>query len=188
MNATPLDTKRIVAALGDSPPPDEPPWNPPACGDIEMAIAADGTWYYHGSPIRRKPLVKLFSRVLWREADGDYYLVTPVEKCRIQVHDAPFVAVEMTASGEGETRRLAFRTNVDDEVVADDRHPIRIDHDADSGEPRPYLRVRGRLDALIARSVYYELVELGTEEKVDGDKLFGVWSAGTFFALGSLAE
>lgn len=188
MSATSLDPKRFVTTLDDSSPPDEPPWNPSTCGDIEMEIATDGTWYYHGSPIGRKPLVKLFSRVLRREADGEYYLVTPVEKCRIQVHDAPFVAVEVRATGRGDSRRLTFRTNVDDEVLADETHPIRVEHDADSGEPRPYLRVRGRLDALISRSVFYELVELGAEEKVDGEKLFGVWSSGTFFPLGNLIE
>lgn len=157
-------------------------------GDIDMRIARDGTWYYHGSPIARKPLVRLFSTVLRREGDGDYYLVTPVEKCRIEVEDAPFIAVELTVAGEGAEQSLEFRTNLDDRVVADAAHPIRVSHDPASDEPRPYVLVRAGLEALISRPVYYELVALGVEREVDGDYLYGVWSEAIFFSLGRLSE
>ncbi len=154
------------------------------CGDLDMRIARDGTWFYHGSPIGRKRLVKLFASVLRREDDGHYYLVTPVEKGRVEVVDAPFVAVAMDVSGDGPGQRLTFRTNIDEEVVADDAHPIRVDHNQLTGEPSPYVLVRDGLEALIGRAVYYDLVERGVEKEVEGENLFGVWSSGVFFALG----
>ena len=147
-----------------------------------MRILRDGTWLYHGSPIGRKPLVRLFSTVLRREDDG-YWLVTPVERGRIVVDDAPFTAVELTVEGTGRDQRLSFRTNVDDTVTADRDHPIRVVL-APDGEPSPYVLVRDRLEALIVRAVYYDLVELGCERQVDGEERYGVWSAGTFFPLG----
>ena len=154
------------------------------CGDLDMRIARDGTWFYHGSPIGRKRLVKLFASVLRREDDGHYYLVTPVEMGRVEVDDAPFVAVAMDVSGDGPGQRLTFRTNIDEEVVADDAHPIRVDHNQWTGEPSPYVLVRDGLEALIGRAVYYDLVERGVEKEVEGETLFGVWSCGVFFALG----
>ncbi len=153
-----------------------------------MRIARDGTWYYHGSSIRRKPLVRLFSTVLRREADGGYALVTPVERCPVEVEDAPFVAVEVTVTGRDRGQSLTFRTNVDDRVTADADHPIRVEQDPATGGPRPYVLVRAGLEALIARAVYYELVELGVEERPSADYLFGVWSEGAFFALGEIDE
>ena len=152
------------------------------CGDFGIRILRDGTWLYHGSPIGRKPLVRLFSTVLRREDDG-YWLVTPVERGRIEVDDAPFTAVEMTVEGQGPDQRLTFRTNVDDMVTADAAHPLRIVV-APDGEPSPYVLVRDRLEALIVRAVYYDLVELGCERVIDGEERYGVWSAGTFFPLG----
>ena len=159
--------------------------SPTICGDLDMRIARDGTWFYHGSPIGRKPLVQLFAKVLRREDDGEFYLVTPVEKGRVAVDDAPFVAVELRRTGEGRGQNLVFRTNIDDEVPVDNQHPIRVEFDAASGEPSPYVRVRGGLDALIARAVYYELVELG-EESADNPGHFGVWSGGDFHVIGLL--
>jgi len=159
----------------------------PSCGDFDMRIARDGTWFYRGSPIGRKPLVKLFSTVLRRE-HGEYWLVTPVERGRILVDDAPFVAVEVEASGEGPDRRLTFRTNVDDEVTADAEHPIRVDHDPESGRPAPYVTVRGGLEARILRSVFYHLVEMGDFAEIDGVEQLGVWSAGRFFPLGPVDD
>lgn len=156
-----------------------------ACGHFNIRIARDGTWFYHGSPIGRKPLVRLFASVLQRDDSGRFLLVTPVERGQIDVDDAPFTAVEMSASGSGRAQRLVFRTNLDDEIVAGPAHPIRVVEDAATREPSPYIRVRGRLDALIVRSVFYELVELGTTEHVDGAEVFGVWSDGTFFPLGN---
>jgi len=164
------------------PPVDK--WNPPFCGDLDMRIARDGTWFYLGSPIGRKRLVRLFSTVLRRDADGKYYLVTPVEKIGITVDDAPFVAVEMAVDGTGEGQVLRFRTNVGDWVNADGDHPIRVVTDPDTAEPSPYILVRGRLEALIARAVFYDLVALGVERGAGDDYVFGVWSGGCFFPLG----
>ena len=153
-----------------------------------MRIARDGTWFYHGSPIGRKPLVKLFASVLSRDEEGVYWLTTPVAKGRVEVDDAPFLAVELTVSGEGRDQALAFRTTLDDAVTADEDHPLRVVLDPATGEPSPYVLVRGRLEALISRSVFYELVALGVERVVDGETLFGVWSAGSFFPMGRLAD
>ena len=156
-----------------------------ACGHFNIRIARDGTWFYHGSPIGRKPLVRLFASVLQRDDDGRFLLVTPVEQGLIDVDDAPFTAIAMSVSGAGRTQRLSFRTNLDDEVTADAAHPIRVVEDPATREPSPYVRVRGRLDALILRPVFYELVELATTERVDGAETFGVWSGGSFFPIGS---
>lgn len=161
---------------------------PAICGDLDMRIARDGTWFYHGSPIGRKRLVKLFASVLRREEDGHFYLVTPAEKGRIAVEDAPFVAVAMDVTGDGRDQRLIFRTNIDEEVVADAAHPIRVNHNQLTGEPTPYVLVRDGLEALIGRAVYYDLVERGVEKQVDGDALYGVWSCGVFFPLGRAEE
>jgi hypothetical protein len=159
-------------------------WNPPYCGDIGMAIRADGVWLYQGSPIGRKPLVKLFSTVLRRDADGRHYLVTPVEKVDVAVADAPFLAVEMEVRGEGAAQTLTFRTNVDDVVTAGPDHPLRFVVEEPSGGLKPYLLVRGRLEALVTRAVYYDLVELAVE---NGDTP-GVWSGGVFFPLEKTPE
>ena len=158
------------------------------CGDIDIRIARDGTWYHEGSPITRKPLVKLFAGILRREPDGEYYLVTPAEKRRIRVDDAPFVAVYVTASGEGTAQQLTFRTNVDDEVTAGADHPIRVAFDEATAEPAPYVEIRPGLEALIARAVYYELVGMGETAQRDGMDVLGVWSGGEFFTLGMLDD
>jgi len=155
-------------------------------GDNGMRIARDGTWFYHGSPITRKSLVKLFSRVLVRDSDNDFYLVTPAEKCRVSVDDAPFVAVSLDIQGDGPTQSLTLHTNVGDQIIVNDTHPIRVAFDPATHEPSPYLLVRDQLEALIARPVYYELAEIGCEEEVGGDQLYGVWSEGSFFPLGCL--
>ena len=158
------------------------------CGDFGIRIARDGTWFYHGSPIGRKPLVRLFSSVLRRDEAGDYWLVTPVEKGRIVVDDAPFTAVELNVTGSGPDSVLSFRTNIDDIVEAGNDNPIRVTEDSETGEPRPYLLVRDRLEALILRPVYYQMVELGRIEPDEGGggERFGVWSKGVFFPLGRL--
>ncbi len=158
---------------------------PPECGDFDLRIARDGTWFYRGSPIGRKPLVRLFASVLRRGADGQYWLVTPGERGRVIVEDAPFTAVELAASGSGSGQVLRFRTNVDDWVEAGRGHPIRIAHAPDSGEPSPYILVRDGLEALIARSVYYHLVDLAVERRHGDRTVLGVWSKGTFFPLGT---
>ena len=148
-----------------------------------MEIKADGTWFYMGTPIGRKQLVRLFSTVLRKDEDGKTYLVTPVEKVGIRVEDAHFIAVEMEVSGEGETQALTFRTNVGDVVSADARHPLRFVIEPDSGGLKPYVLVRGRLEALIARSVMYDLVALGEEIEIDGVPTFAVRSGGAVFPI-----
>lgn len=158
-----------------------------SCGDFGIRIARDGTWFYLGSPIGRKPLVKLFSTVLRREDDGSYWLVTPVERGLIEVEDAPFTAVELQVEGSGRDQTLRFRTNLDDWVEAGPDHPIRVDTNPATGEPSPYILVRDRLEALILRPIFYQLVEIGEETEEGGTPQLGVWSKGTFFMLGSLA-
>ena len=154
-------------------------WNPAHCGDSEMRIAADGTWFHQGSPIGRKELVNLFSTILRREPDGGFVLVTPHEKLDIAVEDAPFVAVEMWSEGEGPARRLVFRLNTDELVEAGPGHGLRVEEAAD-GTPRPYLHVRAGLEALINRPVFYELAGLALTE---ADAVPGLWSGGVFFPL-----
>ena len=153
------------------------------CGDLHMRIARDGTWFYHGSPIGRKPLVKLFASVLRREPDGSFWLVTPVERGQVEVEDAPFTAVELAVEGgPGPGRVLRFRTNLDEWVEAGPDRPIRVEPgDARSG-PRPYVLVREGLEALILRPVFYELVALAEPKGADGQEL-GVWSQGAFFPM-----
>ena len=153
------------------------------CGEIDIRIGRDGTWFYHGSPIGRKPLVKLFASVLRRE-DDDYWLVTPAERGRIKVDDVPFTAVEVNAAGAGRSQVLTFRTNLDDEVIADAQHPIRVAYAPDSDEPRPYILVRDRLEARILRPVFYELVELAQMHRIGDEEVYGLWSREQFFPLG----
>jgi hypothetical protein len=150
-------------------------WHPTHCGDSQMRIARDGTWYHEGSPIGRPAMVRLFSTILRREPDGGFVLVTPAEKLDIAVEDAPFVAVELKSEGEGEGRNLAFRLNTGDLVVAGPGHRLRFE-----AGPHPYVEVRGGLDALVARPVYYELAEIALAE---GAVPPGVWSQGVFFPL-----
>src|SRR4051794_4830850 len=168
-----------VARLADAKklPPVES-WNPSHCGPSGMRIARDGTWFHEGSPIGRPAMVRLFSTILRREPDGAYVLVTPAEKLDIEVEDAPFVAVEMKSEGEGRDRSLAFRLNTGDLVVAGPGHRLRFAVGEDG--PHPTLHVRGGLEALVARSVYYELAELAL---TDGAEPPGLWSGGAFFPL-----
>lgn len=161
-------------------------WNPPLSGEMDLRIARDGTWYHEGRPIAREALVRVFSTLLRRDPDGHHYLLTPAEKWRIQVEDAPFLAVLLEADGAGRAQRLHFTTNLGDRVCAGPDHPIEVVFAAD-GEPSPYVRVRGRLQALISRAVYLELVELGVEHG-GGRREYGVWSDGAFFSLGRLDE
>jgi hypothetical protein len=171
-----------AARAGKGLPPVER-WNPEFCGDLDMEIRADGTWFYLGTPIGRMPLVQLFSTVLRRDADGRTYLVTPVEKVGIRVVDAPFVAVEMNAAGRGADRIITFRTNVGDVVEAGPGHPLRFVDEDETGGLKPYVLVRGRLEALIARPVMYELVEHGAEIEIDGRLMFAVRSKGEIYPI-----
>jgi uncharacterized protein len=170
-----LSLAEIAQAAAEQRLPPVDRWNPTHCGDSGMRIARDGTWFHEGTPIGRAAMVRLFSTILRREPDGGYVLVTPVEKLDIAVEDAPFVAVELKAEGDGRGARLAFRLNTGDLVTAGPDHPLRFA--VVDGEPRPYLHVRAGLEALVARPVYYELAERALAEDAEP----GVWSDGAFF-------
>jgi hypothetical protein len=175
----------VVAAAKQAPGRGLPPvhlWNPPNCGDIDIRIRKDGVWFHEGTPIGREALVRLFSTVLRKDEDG-IYLVTPVEKLRIQVEDAPFVAVRVDRDGDV----LRFVTNVGDEVEAGPENPIRVEMDPGTGEPRPYLHVRRGLEALIARPVFYELVEMAREREMPEGRRMAVSSNGEWFTVGPVA-
>jgi hypothetical protein len=174
------------AAAKKGPPPVHL-WNPPFCGDLDIRIARDGTWFYLGTPIGRPGLVRLFASILKREGDR-YFLVTPVEKVGITVDDAPFVAVDVEAEGTGRAQALRFTTQVGDSVTAGPDHPIRVTRDPETGEPAPYVMVRAGLEALIDRKSFYRLVELGQHAERDGVKWFGLWSGGAFFPVIPSAE
>ena len=175
-----------LRALGSQkgPPPVER-WNPAYCGEIDMRIAADGTWYYLGTPIGRPALVKLFASVLRKDPDR-HVLVTPVERVGIVVEDAPFAAVQMAVEGEGNGRIIAFRTNVDDLVRVDAAHPLRFERDPKDGI-KPYVLVRGGLWARVTRALTFDLVDLGEERRVNGENLFGVAAAGHFYPIAPAA-
>ena len=182
---------------GDKGPPPVHLWNPPFCGDLDMRIASDGTWFYLKTPIGRAALVKLFASVLKREGDK-YFLVTPVEKCGITVDDAPFLAVELEVArgdrgqsdrGQGDRDQvLRFRTNVDDWVACGPDHALRFEPELETAGLKPYLHVRRGLWAKVTRALFYDLVELGEERDVDGERMFGVASAGEFFAMAPAAS
>ena len=176
------DITRAVRREGAKGPPPVHLWNPPFCGDLDMRIATDGTWFYLKTPIGRPALVKLFASVLKREGDK-YFLVTPVEKVGIQVDDAPFLAVEMKVEGGPQGRILHFRTNVDDWVVCDKDHALRFEPEPATGGLKPYLHVRRDLWAKVSRPLFYDLVELGEERDVDGRRMFGIMSSGEFFVM-----
>lgn len=176
----------IAQALAEKRLPPVEKWNPTHCGDSDMRIAADGTWFHMGTPIGRMALVKLFSTVLRREEDGGHVLVTPVEKLSIKVDDAPFIAVEASSEGEGPDRRIALRLNTDDIVIAGPENPLRVET-APDGTPRPYLHVRGSsdrpLEALVNRPVFYQLADLALAEQEANGGPLGIWSGGAFFAF-----
>lgn len=159
-------------------------WNPEKCGDIGMEIRADGSWWHDGGRINRERLVKLFSRILRKDEDGSTWLVTPYEKVLVHVEDAPFLAVRVDRSGKpGLDQVLTFATNLGYETTAGPQAPIRVETDAETGEPAPYVLVRGRLEAKLTRPAFYELVELAVPAE-DGTNRLGVWSQGVFFPLG----
>ena len=188
MNTDQRDASNPLRGLGEAVKAKGPPpvdlWNPPFCGDIDMRIAQDGTWFYMNSPIGRKPLMQLFASVLRHDADGKYYLVTPVEKVGIRVDDAPFTAVRMTVAGEGEEQVIRFETNADDAVTVDFAHPLRFATEEGTGGLKPYVLVRAGLEALVSRALFYDLAAAGTVR----DGWFGVWSSGRFYAMQLAAE
>lgn len=185
-----VDLKNIIKSAesaneeshGGYPPVEK--WNPDHCGDIGLEIKSDGSWHYMNSPIGRKKIVNLFARILRKEADGSYVLVTPVEKIIIKVDDVPFIAVDVNIAGSGRDAMLSFSTNTGDTVVASEKYPIRVIIDPKTEEPSPYVLVRSKLEAKISRSVFYDLVNLG--EEFNG--YFGIWSGGCFFPFMKASE
>ena len=176
------DIAASARAAGKKGPPPVHLWNPPFCGDLDMRIARDGTWFYLGTPIGRAPLVRLFASILKLE-DGKYFLVTPVEKVGITVDDAPFVAVDVERTEGADGPDLTFTTNVGDTVVAGPDPPIRVTRDPATGEPSPYVMVRRGLEALIDRKSFYRLVDIGEHRDHDGARWFGLVSRGAFFPV-----
>jgi uncharacterized protein len=182
-----------LAQLANQLPTDRPlppleRWNPPLSGEMNLRITRDGIWYHEGAPIQREALVRLFASILRHDADGHHYLVTPVEKWRIQVDDAPFLAVRLDAAGAGRDQILTFTTNLGDTVIAGPDHPLNVEYRAPDDAPAPYLHVRGRLRALLTRAVFLELAELGEEQRTDQGRECGVWSQGQYFRLGPLDD
>lgn len=188
MNTDQRDASNPLKGLGEARKAKGPPpvhlWNPPFCGDIDMRIAQDGTWFYMNSPIGRKPLVQLFASVLRLDADGKYYLVTPVEKVGIRVDDAPFTAIRMHVEGEGRHQIIHIETNVDDEVTVGEAHPLRFAEEEGTGGLKPYVLVRDGLESLVSRTLFYDLAAVGMVE----DGWFGVWSSGHFYPMQKAAE
>ena len=178
-----LDKIRTEAGL-----PPVHAWNPPFCGDMDMVIRRDGSWHYMGSPIGRASMVRLFSTIMRHDDDDCYYLVTPVEKVRIQVEDAPFVATAVDAEGMGQNQVLTFTTNVGDTVRLDSGHPFRVDLDPESAEPSPYILVRDRLEALVHRNIFYQLVEMADIQSVENSDWYGIWSGGAFYKIAPVAS
>ncbi len=174
-------TEALSRAAVKGPPPVER-WNPPFCGDLDMRIASDGTWFYMKTPIGRPALVKLFASVLKREGDK-YFLVTPGEKCGIQVDDAPFLAVELKTEDSAAGRVLNFRTNVDEWIRCGPEHALRFEPETATGGLKPYLHVRRGLWALVKRALFFDLVERGEEREFEGRTMFGVTSMGVFFPM-----
>jgi hypothetical protein len=176
------------AATGTKGLPPVDKWEPEFCGDLDMEIRADGTWFYMGTPIGRAPLVRLFSTVLRKDADGKTYLVTPVEKVGIRVEDAHFVAVEMSVTERDGDQVLTFRTNVGDIVEAGPEHELRFEIAGENDELKPYLHVRGRLEALVSRALMYDIVELGEEIEIDGQAMFALQSGGSVFPIMTMRQ
>jgi hypothetical protein len=175
----------LMATVPERRPAPVENWHPPYCGDIGLKIRRDGTWLYRDSPIRRPALVKLFAGVLRKDDDARTYLVTPAEKVDVEVEDAPFLAVEMEASGAGREQQLVFRTNVDDVVTCGPEHPLRFCEQQPGRGLKPYVLVRGRLEALLTRALLLDLVELIAEETREGQRIAGIWSGGAFFPIGA---
>jgi len=181
---TPPDPFAMVSAIKSRGPAPVHLWDPPYCGEIDMEIKRDGTWYHEGRPIRRQAMVRLFASVLKKE-DDKIYLVTPVEKVGIKVEDCPFVIVDMDIEGDDRKRVITFETNTGERFTLDDEHGLAISPDPETEEPHPVVHVRSGLDGLINRAVFYRLVDLASEHEVEGDTGLGVWSSGTFFAFQS---
>ncbi len=191
IKADPMAIMRLLKDENSNAPKGLPPvhkWNPEFCGDIDMHIKANGQWLYMGTPINRPALVKLFSSILRHDDDGCFYLITPVEKVRIVVEDAPFIVTLVSKVVDEGVEFLRFTTLTEDVIILDAEHPLWVNYHAPDGEPRPYLRVRDNLDALIHRNVFYQLVEWATVQELDGQLCYAVQSAGQWFAIAPCSE
>lgn len=175
----------MMSEVPDRRPAPVESWHPPYCGDIGLKIRGDGMWLYRESPIRRPAMVRLFASVLRKDADGRTYLVTPAEKIDVEVEDAPFLAVDLDMLGQGREQQIAFRTNVDDVVVCGPEHPLRFAEQEPGKGLKPYVLVRGRLEALLTRALLHDLVALAVDEIREGRRVTGVWSGGAFFPIGA---
>lgn len=173
----------MMSEVPDRRPAPVESWHPPYCGDIGLKIRGDGTWLYRESPIRRPAMVRLFASVLRKDANGRTYLVTPAEKVDVEVEDAPFLAVDLDMLGQGREQQIAFRTNVDDVVVCGPEHPLRFAEQEPGKGLKPYVLVRGRLEALLTRALLHDLVALAVEETREDQRVTGVWSGGAFFPI-----
>ena len=187
MKPTADSIAQSAQAVSKKGPPPVHLWKPPFCGDLDMRIARDGTWFYMGTPIGRMPLVKLFSSIIRKDGD-DYFLVTPVEKVGITVDDAPFLGIDYDVEDSGKDQVITFTTQVDDTAVAGPENPIRVVRDPETGEPSPYVLIRANLEALIDRKSFYRLVDIGVHQEHEGEQWFGVWSSGMFFPIIPSAE
>jgi hypothetical protein len=176
----------LMKALEDTEDGQRPveKWNPDYCGEMDMLIKSDGSWWHEGSRITRRGLVDLFASILRKDEDGETYLVTPVEKIKIEVERGHFVAVRVDVEGEGEDQRVFFTTNLDEVIEAGAENPIRVETDVETLEPTPFVTVRGRLEASLNRPVFYELVENAVERNTDEGQQLGIWAGGQFFPLG----
>ncbi|NNE57637.1 MAG: DUF1285 domain-containing protein [Hellea sp.] len=161
-------------------------WNPEYCGEMDMVIKADGSWWHDGTRITRQPLVKLFASILRKDEDGETYLVTPVEKIKIEVERSHFIAIRVDVEGQGEDQRVFFTTNMDEIIEAGPERPIRVEIDPETQEPSPFVRVRGRLEAILARPVFYELVEHAVRCEQNDRSELGIYAGGTYFPLGNI--
>ncbi|MCP5158373.1 MAG: DUF1285 domain-containing protein [Gammaproteobacteria bacterium] len=189
MSHSAFDSVVLTAQLNPQRPlPPVDHWTPPLLGDMDLRITRDGVWHHAGTPIQREPLIHLFASILRQDEDGCYYLVTPAEKWRIQVDDAPFLAIQLDVSGTGPSQNLTFTTNVGDIVTAGLDHPLIVEYPVPGGEPSPHIHIRSRLHALLSRAVFVELAELGEERQIANDRFYGVWSQGQFFNLGQLDD
>ena len=179
-----MDPFALVRRIKSKGPAPVHLWDPPYCGEIDLRISRDGTWFHEDKPIRRLAMMQLFASVLKREADGSYYLVTPVEKVKIKVDDCPFVVVGMDVEGAGQSQTLVFTTNTGETVTAGAEHQIRVETNQPRAEPHPILHIRGGMNGLINRAVFYRLVELAEQRSHETEIITGVWSDSCFFELG----
>lgn len=182
----PADILRQISQYQDEELPPVHLWNPPLCKNVEMRIDREGRWFFMNSPIGRKRMVKLFSKVLRLDDDGEYYLVTPVEKIRIEVEERPFLIIDYQIIEDNEDQIIVFETNTGEKFILDDDHPIVFKTNSETGEPKPYVRVRSNLEGIISRNIFYKLIDLSTKKEIEGNQIFVINSNNQEFTIGKL--